>query len=106
MEKTPCFPSRQSKGREVQVARRHLTLEQQRDKLAGQLRAVEIQLADQDYSMPGGMDAKCMACAPFDCDDPDRHLGVPTAYTPLANRGCRCGADFDGRDCMCFEDSY
>lgn len=49
-------------------------------------------------------DAECKQCAPFDCDDPDRHLGVPSRYTPLRNRGCRCGADFDGRDCMCFED--
>jgi hypothetical protein len=45
----------------------------------------------------------CPVCAPFACDDPDRHLGVPSEYTPLANRGCRCGADLDGRDCMCFE---
>lgn len=50
------------------------------------------------------MDDRCAICAPFDCDDPDRHLGVPSEYTPLRNRGCRCGADFDGRDCMCFED--
>lgn len=47
---------------------------------------------------------RCPVCAPFDCDDPDRHLGVPSEYTPLKNRGCRCGADLDGRDCMCFED--
>jgi hypothetical protein len=46
---------------------------------------------------------ECRLCSPFPCDDPDRHLGVPAAYTPLRNRGCRCGADFDGRDCMCFE---
>jgi hypothetical protein len=46
----------------------------------------------------------CPACAPFACDDPDRHLGVPSEFTPLRNRGCRCGADLDGRDCMCFED--
>lgn len=45
----------------------------------------------------------CALCAPFACDDPDRHLGVPSEYTPLKNRGCHCGADFDGRDCMCFE---
>jgi hypothetical protein len=61
-------------------------------------------------------------CRPFDCDDPDRHLGVPPEYTPLKNRGCHCGnhlgvpgyiknrgchcgADIDGRDCMCFEDN-
>jgi hypothetical protein len=49
------------------------------------------------------LDMDCRLCAPFDCDDPDRHLGVPSEYTPLKNRGCRCGADFDGRDCMCFE---
>lgn len=46
----------------------------------------------------------CPTCAPFACDDPDRHLGVPSEYTPLRNRGCHCGADLDGRDCMCFED--
>ena len=46
----------------------------------------------------------CPLCRPFDCDDPDRHLGVPSEYTPLKNRGCICGADLDGRDCMCFED--
>ena len=51
--------------------------------------------ADPDY---------CPACAPFACDDPDRHLGVPSEFTPLRNRGCHCGADLDGRDCMCFED--
>ena len=45
----------------------------------------------------------CPECAPFPCDDPDRHLGVPSEYTPLKNRGCYCGADLDGRDCMCFE---
>lgn len=50
----------------------------------------------------------CAICAPFACDDPDRHLGVPPdsegrSYTPLKDRGCHCGADFDGRDCMCFE---
>jgi len=50
------------------------------------------------------MDDVCKMCYPFDCDDPDRHLGVPSEYTPLKNRGCHCGADFDGRDCMCFED--
>jgi hypothetical protein len=52
------------------------------------------------------METQCGQCAPFDCDDPDRHLGVPAEYTPLKNRGCRCGADYDGRDCMCFEDLY
>lgn len=52
------------------------------------------------------LDLNCRICAPFDCDDPDRHLAheVPSEYTPLRNRGCVCGADFDGRDCMCFED--
>jgi hypothetical protein len=50
------------------------------------------------------MEMDCQLCRPFDCDDPDRHLGVPAEYTPLANAGCHCGADFDGRDCMCFED--
>ena len=49
---------------------------------------------------------ECPMCSPFDCDDPDNHLRheVPSKYTPLKNRGCHCGADFDGRDCMCFED--
>lgn len=48
----------------------------------------------------------CPMCAPFECDDPDNHLRhqIPAEYTPLANQGCHCGADFDGRDCMCFED--
>jgi len=45
----------------------------------------------------------CPLCAPFDCDDPDLHLGVPPEYAPLAAQGCHCGADRDGRDCMCFE---
>lgn len=50
-------------------------------------------------------DLACPLCHPFPCDNPDVHLAheVPDAYTPLRNRGCRCGADFDGRDCMCFE---
>ena len=47
----------------------------------------------------------CTMCYPFDCDNPDYHLGVPEEYTPLKNRGCHCGADFDGRDCMCHEDT-
>lgn len=51
---------------------------------------------------PGG----CPQCRPFACDDPDNHLGVDPKYTPLKNRGCMCGADFDGRDCMCFEGLY
>lgn len=46
----------------------------------------------------------CQICYPLGCDDPDAHMGAPSEYTPLKNRGCRCGADFDGRDCMCFED--
>ena len=48
----------------------------------------------------------CAQCAPFDCDNPDVHLAheVPAEYTPLRNRGCHCGADFHGGDCMCFED--
>jgi hypothetical protein len=50
------------------------------------------------------IEVECMICYPFACDDPDRHLGVPSEYTPLANIGCHCGADLDGRDCMCFED--
>jgi hypothetical protein len=52
---------------------------------------------------PEELSMDCRICAPFDCDDPDIHLGVPSRYTPLANRGCHCGADRDGRDCMCFE---
>lgn len=51
----------------------------------------------------GPYDTQCAICAPFDCDDPDNHLGVPSKYTPLKNRGCRCGADAGGWDCMCFE---
>jgi len=57
----------------------------------------------QDAAPPVDLDMACRMCAPFDCDDPDRHLGAPSEYTPLKNRGCRCSADFDGRDCMCFE---
>jgi len=49
------------------------------------------------------LDMNCRVCYPFACDDPDNHLGVPSEYTPLANRGCTCRADKDGRDCMCFE---
>lgn len=50
-------------------------------------------------------DMDCPMCAPFACDDPDVHLAheIPSEYTPLKNRGCTCGADFNGRDCMCFE---
>ena len=57
---------------------------------------------DDDFKT-GSDPGDCALCAPFACDDPDRHLGVPSKYTPLANRGCTCGADIDGRDCMCFE---
>jgi hypothetical protein len=48
----------------------------------------------------------CPRCYPLgcDCSDMDRPEAVPAEYTPLRNRGCHCGADFDGRDCMCFED--
>jgi hypothetical protein len=44
-------------------------------------------------------------CFPFDCDDPDNHLAheVDSRYTPNRNRGCRCGSDFHGGDCMCHE---
>jgi hypothetical protein len=80
-----------------------LTLQERIERARERLRRLEIEAADQDRSMPGGDDAVCSLCAPLPCDDPDRHLGVPSCYTPLANRGCRCGADFDGRDCMCFE---
>ena len=50
-------------------------------------------------------DLNCPMCYPLDCDDPDNHLRheIPARLTPLRNRGCHCGADFDGRDCMCFE---
>ena len=49
------------------------------------------------------LDYECRLCAPFQCDDPDNHLGVPSEYTPLKNQGCICGADLSGADCMCFE---
>lgn len=52
------------------------------------------------------LDDVCNVCYPLGCDDPDMHLGAPSEYTPLKNRGCTCGADFDGRDCMCFEFDY
>ncbi len=52
---------------------------------------------------PGDLSMDCRICYPLACDDPDNHLGVPSEYTPLANKGCHCGADRDGRDCMCFE---
>lgn len=54
-------------------------------------------------SHTSALDDECHMCYPLACDDPDRHMGVSSEYTPLANKGCRCGADFDGRDCMCFE---
>jgi hypothetical protein len=75
-----------------------------------QLRARVAELQEQlaglrwsDEEQPNLLDQECPVCRPLGCDDPDRHMGVPSRYTPLANRGCRCGADFDGRDCMCFE---
>lgn len=44
---------------------------------------------------------ECPICYPYDCDNPDFHLGIPEEYkTP----GCHCDANYDGRDCMCFED--
>jgi hypothetical protein len=49
------------------------------------------------------MDDDCPICYPLgcDCSDTQRPEAVPDEYrTP----GCRCGADLDGRDCMCFED--
>ena len=45
----------------------------------------------------------CKICAPFACDDPDAHLGVPSEHTPLRNQVCHCGADLDGRDRLCFD---
>jgi hypothetical protein len=42
----------------------------------------------------------CPICRPFDCDNPDNHLGIPEEYQIP---GCHCGAASDGRDCMCFE---
>jgi hypothetical protein len=51
----------------------------------------------------GYLSMDCRICAPLACDDPDSHLGVPSKYTPLKNAGCHCGADLDGRDCVCFE---
>lgn len=49
---------------------------------------------------------ECPLCRPFDCDDPDTHLGheIPAYLTPAKERGCRCGSDSHGGDCMCFED--
>ena len=88
------------------MTRRKGTLEEQIDRARGRLRAMEIALADADRSMPGGDDAVCRMCQPFDCGDPDTHLGVPSYLTPNKNRGCRCGSDYDGRDCMCFEGDF
>ena len=61
---------------------------------------------DDNDALGRNPDMNCALCAPFTCDDPDVHLAheIPSRYTPLKNRGCHCGADFDGRDCMCFED--
>ena len=50
------------------------------------------------------MDDNCQICYPFGCDDPDAHLGIPAGYSPMRDRGCRCGSDSHGGDCMCFED--
>lgn len=64
-------------------------------------------MGDQaDLANVMGDTEECPLCRPLACDDPDRHMGhtIPAEYTPLKNRGCHCGADFDGRDCMCFED--
>lgn len=85
------------------MPRRPRTLEEQLVAARVRLAKLELQFADQDRSMPGGLDMRCGLCHPFDCDDPDRHMGVPTYLTPLANRGCHCGADYDGRDCLCFD---
>ena len=51
------------------------------------------------------LDDYCPRCHPLgcDCSDAERPEAVDPKYTPLRNRGCHCGADFDGRDCMCFE---
>jgi hypothetical protein len=60
---------------------------------------------DGDFKS-GANPGDCFICRPFACDDPDNHLGVPSEYTPLKNRGCRCGADAGGWDCMCFEGPF
>lgn len=66
--------------------------------------ALDAARADWYADLVTGADpGDCARCAPFACDDPDGHLGVPAEYAPRAARGCRCGADADGRDCMCFE---
>ena len=36
----------------------------------------------------GANPGDCPICRPYACDDPDNHLGVPSDYTPLKNRGC------------------
>lgn len=51
-------------------------------------------------------DDVCGICYPLGCDDPDGHLGVPQGYEPNRDRGCRCGSDSHGGDCMCFEFDY
>ena len=61
-------------------------------------------IAAEQYNKTDKLDYECRLCAPFSCDDPDNHLDIPAKYTPLKNLGCHCGADLDGRDCMCFED--
>jgi len=47
----------------------------------------------------------CPRCYPHgcDCEDAERPEAVDPRFTPLRNRGCHCGADYSGRDCMCFE---
>jgi hypothetical protein len=39
----------------------------------------------------GSEPGDCELCAPFACDDPDNHLGVPSEYTPLQSRRGRLG---------------
>jgi hypothetical protein len=58
--------------------------------------------AYDDAEPTGELGMNCPICRPFDCDDPDNHLGVPPEYQIP---GCHCGAAADGRDCMCFEDN-
>jgi hypothetical protein len=47
----------------------------------------------------------CPRCHPLgcDCSDMDRPEAVPPEYLPDWAAGCHCGAKYDGRDCMCFE---
>jgi hypothetical protein len=68
----------------------------------------EISAAEDAAISADGIDLDaddCPRCRPFpcDCSDAQRPEAVPSRYTPLRNRGCRCGADFHGGDCMCFE---